>query len=142
MAREANLDLVEVAPNERPPVCRLMDYGKWRYQQKKKYKQKPPHESQLKEVRFRPKIDKHDRETKMGRVRRFLDRGDKVQLTMLFRGRERFHPELGLELFKEMVAELGEGVKIERQPRFEGRRMTMMIAPAKKGRESSSSGSS
>ncbi len=132
LAQEANMDLVEVAPNERPPVCRMMDYGKWKYLQKKKQKQKPPHETQLKEVRFRPKIDKHDRETKMGRVRDFLARGDKVQLTMLFRGRERFHPEIGKEIFDALVAELGDGVKVERHPRFEGRRMTMTVAPAKK----------
>ena len=126
------MDLVEVAPNERPPVCRMMDYGRWKYLQKKKQKQKPPHETQLKEVRFRPKIDKHDRETKMGRVRDFLARGDKVQLTMLFRGRERFHPEIGKEIFDSLVAELGESAKVERFPRFEGRRMTMTVAPAKK----------
>ncbi len=132
LARDANLDLVEVAPNERPPVCRLMDYGRWKYLQKKKHKQKPPHESQLKEVRFRPKIDKHDRETKMGRVRDFLERGDKVQLTMLFRGRERFHPEIGMEIFESIIEELGENIKVERQPRYEGRRMVMTIAPAKK----------
>jgi len=132
LAREAEMDLVEVAPNERPPVCRMMDYGKWRYQQKKRQKQKPPHESQLKEVRFRPKIGQHDRDTKMGRVRDFLSRGDKVQMTMLFRGRERFHPEIGMDIFKELLAELGEGVKVELEPRFQGRRLTMTIAPVKK----------
>lgn len=109
-----------------------MDYGKWKYLQKKQKKQKPPHEVQLKEVRFRPKIDKHDRETKLGRVKDFLGRGDKVQLTMLFRGRERFHPEIGMDIFKGLIEELGETAKVEREPRFEGRRMTMTIAPAKK----------
>ena len=132
LAREVDLDLVEVAPNERPPVCRMMDYGRWRYLQKKKQKTKPAHETQLKEVRFRPKTDTHDRDTKLSRVRKFLDRGDKVQLTMLFRGRERFHPEIGMTMFKAMVAEFGEGVKVEREPRFEGRRLTMTIAPVKK----------
>ncbi len=132
LAREVDLDLVEVAPNERPPVCRMMDYGRWKYLQKKKQKQKPPHESQLKEVRFRPKIGVHDRETKLGRVRDFLARGDKVQLTMLFRGRERFHPEIGVEMFKEMLVEFGDKVKVEREPRFEGRRLIMTIAPVKK----------
>lgn len=132
VAREASMDLVEVAPNERPPVCRIMDYGRWQYTQKKQRKQKPPHESQLKEVRFRPKTDTHDRETKLVRVRQFLERGDKVQLTMLFRGRERFHPEIGVDIFKGMLLEFGEDVKVEREPRFEGRRLIMTIAPVKK----------
>lgn len=132
LAREGSMDLVEVAPNERPPVCRIMDYGRWKYMQKKQKKQKPLHESQLKEVRFRPKIDPHDRETKMSRVRRFLERGDKVQLTMLFRGRERFHPEIGMDIFQGILDELAESVKVERQPRYEGRRMIMTIAPVKK----------
>ncbi len=132
MAFDVGLDLVEVAPNERPPVCRLMDYGKWRYQQKKKQKGKVVHETQLKEVRFRPKIDKHDRDTKMAKVKEFLSRGDRVQLTMLFRGRERFHSEIGLEMFRGVMTELGEQVKVERAPSFEGRRLIMTLAPAKK----------
>jgi translation initiation factor IF-3 len=131
LAYEVELDLVEVAPNERPPVCRMMDYGKWRYQQKKKQKGKPQHETQLKELRLRPKIDKHDLDTKMGRARQFLSRGDRVQFTMLFRGRERFHPDIGIEMFRELLAQLGDQIKVERQPTFEGRRLIMMVAPAK-----------
>ena len=131
LAYDADLDLVEVAPNERPPVCRLMDYGKWRYQQKKKQKGKGQHETHLKEIRFRPKTDKHDRNTKLLRAREFLNRGNRVQFTMLFRGRERFHPEIGMDIFRELVAELGDQIKVERPPAFEGRRLIMTLAPAK-----------
>jgi translation initiation factor IF-3 len=128
-AQEAGLDLVEVAPMERPPVCRIMDYGKWKYQQKKKHKKH--HEQQLKEVRFSPKTDDHDREMKVNRARRFIGDGDKVQFTMLFRGRERFHQDRGLAMFQAIVATFGETIKVERPPRMEGRRMTMVIAPNK-----------
>ncbi len=132
MAYDVELDLVEVAPNERPPVCRLMDYGKWRYQQKKKQKTKPQHEMQLKEIRLRPKTDKHDRETKLGRAREFIAKGDRVQFTMMFRGRERFHPEIGMDIFREVAAELGDTIKVERPPMFEGRRLIMIVSPMKK----------
>jgi translation initiation factor IF-3 len=130
MAFDAGLDLVEVAPNERPPVCRIMDYGKFKYAQKKK-KQKH-HEQKLKEVRLHPKISDHDRDRLMTRAAEFIDDGDKVQLTMIFRGRERFHQDLGQSVFQAIVAKLGENVKVERPMRAEGRRMTMVLAPAKK----------
>lgn len=128
-AREAGLDLVEVAPTERPPVCRIMDYGKFKYSQKKK-KQKH-HEQKLKEVRLHPKTSDHDREIKVAQAVGFLDKGDKVQFTMIFRGREKFHQDLGYQIFQSIIALLGEKVKVERPPRGEGNRMIMILAPAK-----------
>ncbi len=130
LARNAGLDLVEVAPNERPPVCRIMDYGKFKYSQKKR-KQKS-HEQKLKEVRFRPDIGDNDRNIKLNKAIEFLDKGDKVQFTMLFRGRERFHQDLGYEMFKGFLDQLGDKVKVERPPRSEGRRLIMVLAPGRK----------
>jgi len=131
MAREAGVDLVEVAPKGVPPVCRLMDYGKWKYNQKKKeHKAKvKQHHVSLKEVRFRPKIDKHDREFKMKRAREFLVKGSKVQFTMLFRGREMMHLDLAQAMFVEISQELAEIAKLEVPARRQGRRMTMVMAP-------------
>jgi translation initiation factor IF-3 len=128
-AREAGMDLVEVAPNERPPVCRIMDYGKFKYSQKKK-KQKH-HEQKLKEVRLHPKTSEHDREIKVNQAIGFLDKGDKVQFTMIFRGREKFHQDLGHQIFASIVTLLGDKIKVERPPRGEGNRMIMILAPAK-----------
>lgn len=130
LAREVGMDLVEVAPTERPPVCRIMDYGKFKYSQNKK-KQKH-HEQKLKEVRLHPKIGDSDRDRLTDRAAEFLDEGDKVQLTMIFRGRERFHQDLGHHVFAAIVAKLGETAKIERPARSEGRRMTMVLSPTKK----------
>lgn len=130
-AEEAGLDLVEVAPQDRPPVCRIMDYGKWKYQQKRKTRTKHAHESQIKEVRLRPKTDEHDKNVKVKNARQFLEKGDKVQFTMLFRGRERAHPRIGIDMFNEIMTELDGLAKIEREPKFEGRRLTMVIAPMK-----------
>ncbi|MCG8406278.1 MAG: translation initiation factor IF-3 [Phycisphaerales bacterium] len=130
MARDSGLDLVEVSPNERPPVCRIMDYGKHKYDQSKKLKQKH-HEQRIKEVRLRPKTDPHDKEIKLKRARTFLEHGDRVQFTMLFRGRERFHKELGLDIFDEIVKELEEIAKLDRPAKALGRRMTMVLAPIK-----------
>lgn len=130
MAFEAGLDLVEVAPTERPPVCRIMDYGKFKYGQKKK-KQKH-HEQKLKEVRLHPKIGDNDRDRLMRRAAEFLDNGDKVQLTMIFRGRERFHQDLGQSVFNAIIQKLGDNIKVERPVRNEGRRMTMVLAPGLK----------
>ena len=129
-ARSAGLDLVEVAPNERPPVCRIMDYGKFKYSQKKK-KQKT-HEQKLKEVRFRPDIGDNDLNVKLTKAIEFLEDGDKVQFTMLFRGRERFHQELGYDMFNSIIKRLGEMAKVERPPRSEGRRILMILTSAKK----------
>ena len=130
LARTAGLDLVEVAPTERPPVCRIMDYSKFKYSQKKR-KQKS-HEQKIKEIRLRPDIGDHDRDIKMNKAKGFLEKGDKVQFTMLFRGRERFHQDLGYDIFRAIVEQLGELVKVERAPRSEGRRLIMVLAPAKK----------
>ena len=131
MARQAGLDLVEVAPTSKPPVCRIMDYGKFKYDQKKKdHKAKvKQHQIVLKEVRLRPKIEEHDRATKMKRARQFLEKGAKVQFTMLFRGREMAHRDLALEMFKEIVTELEDLGKVESPPQRQGRRITMVISP-------------
>ena len=132
MTRELGLDLVEIAPQERPPVCRIMDYGKHKYNLKKKQKQHASQEITQKEVRLRPKTDDHDREIKMNRAAKFLEQGHKVQFTMLFRGRERQHRDRAMAMFQEIVERFGEATKIERVARFEGRRMTMVLAPAKR----------
>ena len=110
LAREAGLDLVEVAPNVRPPVCRMMNYGKWKYTQKKNVKKH--HEQQLKEVRLRPKTDTHDREIKIRQAIRFFRKGDKVQFTMVFRGRERFRREVALDVFRSILEQFATRVKI------------------------------
>ncbi len=129
LAREAGLDLVEVAPNVRPPVCRLMDYGKWKYSQKKNVKKH--HEQQTKEVRLRPKTDTHDREIKLKQAIKFFKHGDKVQFTMVFRGRERLRREVALEVFRSIVEEFGARVKVERPPSMDGRHMVMIMSAAK-----------
>lgn len=132
LAREAGLDLVEVSPMERPPVCRIIDYGKHVYEKKKRQKiAGHSHVIMLKEIRLRPKTDVHDREVKLRRAREFLDLGHKVQFTMLFRGRERFHRDLAQEIFQSIVTELGETVKIERPAMMDGKRMTMVVSPGK-----------
>lgn len=118
MAREAGLDLVEVQPTVRPPVCKIMDYGKHKYEISKKLKQKH-HERKLKEVRMRPKTDPHDKDIKMRKARDFLVHGDRVQFTMMFRGRERFHQDMGLEIFNEIVQDLTEVAKVETPPEVE-----------------------
>jgi translation initiation factor IF-3 len=129
-ARSAGMDLVEVAPNERPPVCRIMDYGKFKYSQKRK---KQRHrEQRLKEIRLHPDIGDHDREIKLKQAIAFLEKGDKVQFTMIFRGRERHHKEIGFEMYNAILEQLGDTVKVERPPRSEGQRMIMVIAPVKR----------
>jgi translation initiation factor IF-3 len=133
MARERGLDLVEVAPNAVPPVCRLMDYGKFRYEQSRKEREarKNQHVIELKEVRIRPKIDDHDLETKGRRAAKFLDEGDKVKLTVLFRGRENAHPEIGRALLDQLVEQLRPHGTVEQMPRLEGKAMTVFLAPLK-----------
>ncbi len=135
MAREAGVDLVEVAPNSNPPVCRLMDYGKFKYDQKKKdHKAKvKQHHVTLKEVRLRPKIEDHDQMVKMNQARKFLEKGDRVQFTMLFRGREMVHIDRGVQVCEEIAASLEDVGKIELAPKRQGRRMIMIMAPAKMG---------
>jgi translation initiation factor IF-3 len=130
-ARDAGMDLVEVSPHEVPPVCRIMDYGKHKYEQRKRQKKTQSHEQVLKEIRLRPKTDDNDRRIKMNRAKTFLDQGHKVQFTMLFRGRERAHRDLALKAFQGIVESFGEAVKVERPARIDGRRMTMVLAPSK-----------
>jgi len=129
-ARELGLDLVEVSPTEKPPVCRIMDYGKHKYNQKKRQKQSTAHTVVLKEIRLRPKTDDHDRMIKLNRAREFLEKGHKVQFTMLFRGRERFLREYARGKFQDILDRLGDSIKIERPPASEGRRMTMVVSAA------------
>ena len=130
MARVKEMNLVEVAPEAKPPVCKIMDFGKFKYQQKKKdhkAKQKQ-HQIVVKEVRIRPKTDKHDIETKIRIAKTFLERGDKVQVNMLFRGREMMHLDLGYKVMNEFIEILGDMIKVERPPTKEGRRMVMLLA--------------
>lgn len=117
---------------ERPPVCRIMDYGKFKYDRKKRQKAgSGGHVIVLKEIRLRPKTDVHDRRIKLSRAKRFLAEGNKVQFTMLFRGRERFNREYAREIFDDILAECGDAIKVERAASMEGRRMTMVVSPAK-----------
>ncbi len=132
IAHEAGLDLVEVSPQETPPVCRILDWGKQKYDQRKKQRRQHSHENVLKEVRLRPKTDDHDREIKLKKAMSFLEHGHKVQFTMLFRGRERAHADIALKAFDNIVNSLGETVKIEQPAKIMGRRMTMVLAPVKK----------
>jgi translation initiation factor IF-3 len=133
MARTRGLDLVEVAPNAVPPVCRIMDYGKFRYEQSRKEREsrRNQHVIELKEVRIRPKIDDHDLETKGRQAAKFLDAGDKVKMTVLFRGREMAHPDIGKALLDQLADMLRPHGTIEQTPRLEGRTMTMMLNPLK-----------
>jgi translation initiation factor IF-3 len=134
MAREAGMDLVEVAPNNSPPVCRIMDYGKWKYNQKKKdHKAKvKQHQVVLKEVRLRPKIDPHDQEVKLKKAREFLEKGNKVQFTMLFRGREMAHTDLAMQIFNTIIENLQDIAKVESPARQQGKRMNMVMTPEHK----------
>lgn len=130
MAREAGVDLVEVAPNARPPVARIMDYGKYKYEQSKKAHEskKKQHQSKLKTVRLRPKTDPHMLEIRVAKARQFLERGDKVQLMILFRGREMAHQELGYRHCQEVARQLEDIARVEQEPRMEGRRMHMLLS--------------
>jgi translation initiation factor IF-3 len=131
VAERHNLDLVEVAPTAVPPVCRLMDYGKYKYEQAKKEREskKSQRVSVLREIRFRPRIDNHDFEAKGRSARKLLDEGDKVKITVMFRGREIVHPEIGLKLLNRMVDLIKDIAFIERQPLLYGKRMIMILAP-------------
>ncbi len=129
MAREAQLDLVEVAPMERPPVCKIMDFGKFRYQQTHKKAKNKPHQQKLKEIRVRPKTGDHDIETKVNQARKFLEHKDKVLVNVLFRGRELQHIEEGKRIIIGMLEKLADLAKIEKAPSMEGKRLTAMLAP-------------
>lgn len=126
-AREAGLDLVEVAPNERPPVCRIMDYGKYKYEKGKK--KQSPHHTKTKEIRLRPKIGEHDRDFKVKKAIGFLKQKDKVQVTVMFRGRENAHIDEGRKVMDGVIEELSQYGKIESTPQMSARRMICMISP-------------
>jgi translation initiation factor IF-3 len=132
-AQERDLDLVEVAPDARPPVCRVLDYSKYKYEQAQKQKAARKHQTQInvREIKFRPKIAQHDYDTKKGHVVRFLNGRDKVKVTIMFRGREMAHPERGEQLLNRLADELGELAVVEQRPQQDGRNMVMMLAPSK-----------
>ena len=133
-ARDLDLDLVEVAPQADPPVCRIMDYGKYKYERdiRQKEARKKQSRVEVKEIKFRPKIDRHDYATKKGHVERFLKAGAKVKITIMFRGREMAHTDLGRKILDQLIAELGDTIVVESMPKQEGRNMIMVIAPTKK----------
>ncbi len=133
-AQELDLDLVEVAPQAQPPVCRIMDYGKYKYERdiRQKEARKKQARVEVKEIKFRPKIDQHDYETKKGHVERFLRAGARVKVTIMFRGREMAHTELGRRILDRLVEDLQGLAVVEAQPKQDGRNMVMVIAPTKK----------
>ncbi len=130
-AKSAGLDLVEVSPNAEPPVCKILDYGKFRYEEQKKNTEakKKQKTSQLKEIKVRPGIDSHDFETKMKHVHKFLEAGDKVKITLRFRGREMAHQDLGLKVMNRVKEHVAEIARVETEPKMEGRQAIMIIAP-------------
>ena len=132
-AEGVGLDLVEVAPMARPPVCRIMDYGKFKYEEQRQAREarKKQHHVQLKEVKMRPGIEEHDFDFKIRHARRFLEEGNKVKLTMMFRGRQMAHPEFGRQVLDRVTGALQDVSKVEAQPSMEGRSMTMVLAPLK-----------
>ena len=133
-AQEQGLDLVEISPDARPPVCKIMDYGKFKYAQKKKEAETRRNQVivQLKEVKFRPKIEQHDFDTKVGHIRAFLKEGHKAKVTLMFRGREITHPELGRRVLERVAEEIKDLAVVEQFPRLDGRNMTMVVGPSGK----------
>ncbi len=131
LADESGLDLVELSPNAEPPVCKILDYGKYKYEQQKKANEarKKQKVIQVKEVKIRPGTEKHDYDVKMRNARKFLDKGDKVKVSMRFRGREMAHKDIGLDLLKRMIEELSDISIVELHPKSEGRQMIMVLAP-------------
>lgn len=129
MAREAGLDLVEVAATDRPPVCKIMDYGKHRYEQSRKQHKQKTHQQKLKEIRVRPKTGDHDVDTKINQARKFLEHKDKVQVNVLFRGREIQHIEEGRRIIINILEKLADVAKVEKHPSMEGKRLTALLAP-------------
>ena len=142
LAREADLDLVEVAAQARPPVAKLMDYGKFKYESAQKARESRRNQANtvITEMKLRPKIDGHDYETKKGHVVRFLKAGDKVKITIMFRGREQSRPELGFNLLKKLADDVAEDGIVESQPRQDGRNMLMVLAPTRKKAEARAEG--
>lgn len=134
MAEGAGLDLVEISPNASPPVCRIMDYGKYRYESSKRKQaaKKKQKQHTIKEVKFRPGTDSGDYEVKLRNLTRFLSHGDKAKVTLRFRGREMAHQELGLELLKRVEEDLSDIGTVEQRPRLEGRQMVMIVSPKKR----------
>ena len=131
MAQGVGLDLVEIAPNSSPPVCKILDYGKYKYQAQKKAAEarKKQKVVEIKEIKLRPMIDDHDYQVKMRSMKRFFEDGDKVKITLRFRGREMAHQELGFKLLDRVKSDTGPLAKVESEPRFEGRQMIMVLAP-------------
>ncbi len=130
-AEAAGLDLVEVSPDAEPPVCKIMDFGKYKYQEQKKAAEARKNQKvvEIKEIKMRPSIDDHDYDVKMRSIKRFFEEGDKVKITLRFRGREMAHQELGMDLLQRVKADLLEDAKVESEPRLEGRQMVMVLAP-------------
>jgi translation initiation factor IF-3 len=132
-AREVELDLVEVSPMSDPPVCRIMDYGKWLYQQKRKvrdaHKKHQHHSTVMKEIRLRPETDKHDLDIKLNHAREFLLKGHKVQFTIIFRGRQMLHRDLGYKMLEQINGSLEDSAKVEQSGRMSGKRMTLVVVP-------------
>ncbi|SIS41172.1 bacterial translation initiation factor 3 (bIF-3) [Corynebacterium appendicis CIP 107643] len=137
LAYEADLDLVEVAPKAKPPVCKIMDYGKYKYEQAQKARESRKNQQQtvVKEQKFRPKIDEHDYQTKKSNVERFLEKGNKVKVTIMFRGREQSRPELGYRLLERLAEDIQEVGQVESRPKQDGRNMTMVLGPVRKGKK-------
>lgn len=133
LAEQADLDLVEISPNANPPVCKIMDFGKFKYETQKREAEARKNQKviEVKEVKFRPNTDTHDYEVKMRNVVKFLEKGDKVKVTLRFRGREMAHQNLGRELLERVAADVQEIGKVENMPKMEGRQMVMMIGPVK-----------
>jgi translation initiation factor IF-3 len=134
LAEDSGLDLVEIQPNADPPVCRIMDFGKFRFEQQKKASaaRKKTKQQEIKEVKFRPTTDEGDYQIKLRNMRRFIEEGDKIKITVRFKGREMAHTELGVAMIQRLEADLKEEITIESRPRLEGRQMVMMVAPKKK----------
>ena len=137
LAYDADLDLVEVAPNAKPPVCKIMDYGKFKYEQAQKAREARKNQQQtvVKEQKFRPKIDDHDYETKKSNVIRCLEKGSKVKVTIMFRGREQSRPELGTRLLDRLAEDVADYGIVESKPKQDGRNMTMVFGPVRKGKK-------
>jgi translation initiation factor IF-3 len=130
-AETAGLDLVEISPDAEPPVCKILDYGKYKYQEQKKAAEARKHQKivEIKEIKMRPGIDDNDYDVKLRAIRRFFEEGDKVKITLRFRGREMAHQELGMNVLKRVRSDVEEISKVESEPRFEGRQMVMVLAP-------------
>ena len=134
MSEESGLDLVEVSPDAKPPVCRIMDYGKYKFQMSKRKAaaRKKQKQVQIKEVKIRPGTEEADYQVKFRNILKFLEQGDKAKVTVRFRGREMAHPELGMQLLQRMLAEMGDNASVEQHPKFEGRQIVMVLGPKKK----------